>query len=647
MWSLIFFQMPKIITLNGVDNVGKTTQMDLLAAGSTQTVHTVPKLATFDAGWKKVPGDFDWWFARGNHNEWLELMFASLLAREEYMRNSRAPVVLADRGSHMFQSVIAATLATRMQLGSTVEGAAVANEFCDRRGIKLGLYPEAEVLLEHGGNKESSVELTMARAGFKDDAQAEIYTNYQFRLYDGLAEQKEKGLYNSIKVNRKSIRDVQRELRELLNGLIHPKAFKKLNPTVQSVVGVTGNSETGKGTYAKILRDQWGFLRLKLNFFAQQAGKSPNDPTFFAALVESFEQFCRAHYYERLFSLESFHGQALIEAWAQYYGNKFTAVRVDSSPVAVTQRLTERFAIEPEHAIALVGRKNAQKALPALSDYACDLKVINNDGTPADLHAAVAVQMRTKPNSGVRYSSVEDLMLSSKHKMAIEEAINTIASLVPVELIAIAGSGGREDMDSNSDIDLYIVTNNDPEKVKSVLKAKARFIHGIKVGTCVYSTKPGVKQIEDAGKLAYVHYKLGCAAFPIIWKINDEAEKVIPRLNEVEFLEYARSSNMLKEYALLVEEELEDETTNEVLLAVIKHLHTIMKMFCWLKQVEVEGYHNVYTSFYKLFAADTPPTVLSYRDANNNGAALLSSRQAAKNFLQWVKSYLNSMNGNA
>ncbi|NIL64688.1 hypothetical protein [Salinispora arenicola] len=83
------------VTLNGADNVGKTTNAQWLLSALPDAIFagTVDR---WDRRWAKVSrGDFSrWWFVDSTTAEHVDLMFSSHAARRE----GGGPLTLEDRG---------------------------------------------------------------------------------------------------------------------------------------------------------------------------------------------------------------------------------------------------------------------------------------------------------------------------------------------------------------------------------------------------------------------------------------------------------------------------------------------------------------------------------------------------------------------
>ena len=103
-------QIHVTVSLNGNDNVGKTTQLSWLHRGMP-TAHLAGTADSWEPRWKEVAaGDFaHWWFVASTTEEHVTLMVAGHAAR----RAASGPLALEDRGLPMIRAACAATATVR------------------------------------------------------------------------------------------------------------------------------------------------------------------------------------------------------------------------------------------------------------------------------------------------------------------------------------------------------------------------------------------------------------------------------------------------------------------------------------------------------------------------------------------------------
>jgi hypothetical protein len=101
------------VSVNGLDNIGKTTQLAWLHR-AMPGAHLAGTIDAWDSRWQEVAaGDFArWWFEDSATSEHAALMLDSHAAR----RAGSGPLALEDRGLPMLRAVCAATAAVKERI---------------------------------------------------------------------------------------------------------------------------------------------------------------------------------------------------------------------------------------------------------------------------------------------------------------------------------------------------------------------------------------------------------------------------------------------------------------------------------------------------------------------------------------------------
>lgn len=106
--------MSRIVSFNGVDGSGKTTQLNLLAKNNPKLIGTVSGFKEFLGETKTLVGDFKWWFIDSTPSEFANEIYKILDARNLYICNIQKPIIIVDKGIKNFD---ARTIATLMYKG--------------------------------------------------------------------------------------------------------------------------------------------------------------------------------------------------------------------------------------------------------------------------------------------------------------------------------------------------------------------------------------------------------------------------------------------------------------------------------------------------------------------------------------------------
>jgi hypothetical protein len=105
-----------VLAVSGPDNMGKSTQLRILARRIGSSAALAGSLDGYDPRWRaiKVLGMADWWFERTSVEEVADVLACSYLERAGQVPGSG--LWLVDRGIPMLEASVAATAAVREKL---------------------------------------------------------------------------------------------------------------------------------------------------------------------------------------------------------------------------------------------------------------------------------------------------------------------------------------------------------------------------------------------------------------------------------------------------------------------------------------------------------------------------------------------------
>lgn len=254
---------PLSVSLNGADNVGKTTQLAWLHRGMP-SAHLVGTVDAWDPRWREVgAGDFaHWWFVGSSTPEHVELMMGSHAAR----RAASGPLALEDRGRPMIQAACAATAALKDGLSPAKALRLLEHLAADlpaatpRRELHVLLRRSTEPACEAAAALQREPNRTSGR-----------YADYQRALAEILELQVGHGEYHAVlDIGDAPILDVQQRVRAFL-----AEAAVDVQPLPSAVLNrlwvLGGMSESGKSTVGELLRDEHGVTRLKIGYLLEVA----------------------------------------------------------------------------------------------------------------------------------------------------------------------------------------------------------------------------------------------------------------------------------------------------------------------------------------------------------------------------------------
>lgn len=332
---------PWALSLNGVDNVGKTTQLRWLAR-AVPSAHLVGSIDSWDSRWRDVAaGDFaHWWFVSSTTTEHVSLVMESHVAR----RAASRPFAFEDRGLPMLRATCAATAAVKHRL--------TPKDALDRVDELMAGMPvpderrEVHVLLRRFDDPAREAAAALGReAGLVDDR----YATYQRMLAEILRLQALRGDYHEVlDLGDAPILDVQRQLRSRMSPAGVDVDPLRENP-VDRLWVLGGLSESGKSTVGALLRDEHGVTRLKIGYLLEVAALRASVADPYADWSESeqaehlteeilrFAQSAKA----TTISVESAHRFEATRHLKRVWGDRSRVVYVHADDTVRTSRTTE------------------------------------------------------------------------------------------------------------------------------------------------------------------------------------------------------------------------------------------------------------------------------------------------------------------
>lgn len=316
--------------LSGPDNVGKTTNLRLLAA-QAPNVEVRFGIESYHPDWPAVVKG-GWWFHDSSDDEHIDFLFDAFRRRSEGPSSSRC--LALDRGPHMLAAVCAAT----RQVKNPDESVEEALDYVYRRTRPL--FDESaviELLLLPTGNVREIAALALAKESSILDSR---YVGYQKSLAEVLLLQVDQKRYSKVLTfGSLPIVDVQNEVRKYMSAAVGehvPTMFDSLD----TLFLIGGLSESGKSTAARILSTRHHVHRMKFEYLSlverQRMGMtshdyySQNDSAIAESMLLALDDYLRVHYFYKHVSLESLHRLGVAQAFKAALGGRARILYVDA-----------------------------------------------------------------------------------------------------------------------------------------------------------------------------------------------------------------------------------------------------------------------------------------------------------------------------
>lgn len=380
---------PVFFSINGPDNIGKTTQMDMIP--SRWGINRMSGIHNYDTSLSEMSKNNSlksWWFGTDNE-DFVRGIFRGLKQRREAAVKLSSHAAF-DRGGIMFRAVCTARIAQHD--GADIE---TARKTFEKLADGIGEAWPTEtirILLRHDKDLENTVALAL-REEEKDDT----YRSYQILLHRALAQQVNSGDYTVV-IDRgeKTCLQVHQEICEALHagGVSH--SWTPLLQNVKCIVGFGGLSEAGKSTVATETIANFGAqaVRLKIVYLMQSAARESGtnvsdlpDERQAVHLIQQLDLFAHAHYWLKIISIESLHGFTMTSQLQHLIAGKVMIVYLDTEE----KKRFERVDIQLREFLEKDKVKKARGAhrIKEIADV-----VVDNNGTFQDTVDRVTLAVR-------------------------------------------------------------------------------------------------------------------------------------------------------------------------------------------------------------------------------------------------------------
>lgn len=339
------------ISLNGADNVGKTTVIGYMPIDGVEIRSSVSKYDDLMNDLKKKDTLKEWFFTKSSNEEFINVIMRATNKRASVIPKNNTKFIIYDRGGLMCEAVCISSIAFKEKCDLT-QAATIYNSIIEKCEIHIPLE-DIRILLKHGHCLEDSLQISLMREHEHD----QLYDEYQKLLQKQLLIQELNNKYTDvINVTDMSVVQVQNEIRAIvrkycLSSFIETTThFNPMFEHVNVIIAFSGMSESGKSTLAEGICRKLASIgvtctRLKIQYLMELAsnalgsdvyqlpeGKQANE------LVKQLNHYLYRHYWVAAVTIESLHRLVCTQFLKQILGDLLQIVYVDATPDTGLQR---------------------------------------------------------------------------------------------------------------------------------------------------------------------------------------------------------------------------------------------------------------------------------------------------------------------
>jgi adenylate kinase family enzyme len=592
--------MKIVISLNGVDGSGKTTQAKLLYQQNPTLIEYIGGLENYPPYMNGLSKDFDWWFFNSTPIEFCDTIYESIYYRNLAIANSPKPIVIIDKGIRNFDARILSTLFIK-GLNETESKILISNS---KAKFKIKDYDNVSFFLSPTKEPSDRINVSLTRefSGLSQE-KSQIYKRYQYYQNEIINNQLSLSEYAIIDASC-SIEDVNLNLKKAIYICLKEKLLKPQT----TIIGLGGLSESGKSSVGKYLSKNFDCWNLKLKYFVQIICQKYNiqdeneyfkNDILFTSFLEAEEicSFLKNHYYKKFASIESLHSKDLSLCLKDIFDSNFQIWYIDSYEENRILRNAKELEISVANSAYSVHEKDKIKCTRGANKVKtiADIIIENNDNIYS-LFSYIDYIMG-KYISCNYYSSTNNSFeinnVPKEYSEIIYKFCNSCKELLTnnLKLILLHGSCQRATVISGfSDIDLILVVKINDQKVRKILNKIINNCNtNIKIGTTVYSLDE-ILALHIDGKTLLALYKLKYKSISALYLANDISLPVIDYGMIIQRCKSALPEQIHTLRRLLYSQNCSDSYYDN-LFKVTSH---IMRMLLLICKIDPDSYEDVF-----------------------------------------------------
>lgn len=331
------------ISLNGADNVGKSTMIDYMPMNDVEIRSSVSEYDDLLNDLKKKNTLKEWFFTKSTHEEFINVTMRATNKRADVRPKNNTKFLIYDRGGLMCEAVCITIIACKEKC-DLIQAATIYASIIDKYGIYVP-REDIRILLKHGHCLEDSLQISLNRECEHD----QLYDEYQMLLQKQLLIQELNNQYTDIiNVTDMSVVQVQNQIRTIIRNYclssfikIDRRHFNPMFEHVNMIIAFDGMSQSGENTLAESICQKLesigvAYQRLQIQDFIELASNTLGlDAYQFSEqkqanqLVKQLDHYINRHYWIAVVTMESCHRFGCIQSLKKILGDLLQIFNVD------------------------------------------------------------------------------------------------------------------------------------------------------------------------------------------------------------------------------------------------------------------------------------------------------------------------------
>lgn len=588
--------MKIIISFNGVDGSGKTTQAKLLKDKNPDLVEVFGGLDKYYPFRER--NSFEWWFSESSPEEFTTVMYDSIKQRNEEILKSKKPIIIVDKGMKNFDARIIATLQFKGLSRDEAEG--LISDV--KNGLEMEEIEDIDVFFNIAQGIDDRLRITAERKyDGMDFDKRKIYSRYQLFQNMIIKEQQYDGQYVEIDATG-SIDEVQKKVMEFIYQELRKRILDV--PNDKTIYALGGMSECGKSGVGQYMNRKHNVWNMKLKYIIEllcqkydidNLSNVFNNDVLLVGLLEKEEiaRFLRAHYYVNKISLESLHNYDFTQILKEIFQTQLKIIYIDTDYKKRIIRNAIGEGISLEESKRNVDKKDESKKevgtdrVKELADF-----VIDNNGTYKQLIQQIDQIVQEKYTYQGDVILPKQMEIPYEYKYCLDDFVKSVTEKLgeEIKLLLVTGSCARGCVHTGySDIDIIMVVNKNDANVRNIINKNVKRSK-IKIGTTVYSRKEFTGQQVDE-KTIYAIYEMIIGNYkPTIIS----ADLKVPYISLKEVKQTLMNSLPAQLHSLRRKLYDKDNANYD---SIFKDLSHIIRVILMQEGIDATSYEDVYKKF--------------------------------------------------